>query len=592
MNLIEEFQAKLIEKNYTAYLIPTADYHSSEYISDFFKVRQHLSGFTGSMGTLLVFQKAAYLWVDGRYFIQAAREIDDKYITLMKMGQPNVPTVIEFLAKNLNAKDTLAFDAKLLNTKEALAIKAAINKDVTIVNDGLIIYSVWPNRPGLPFSLLYKLDDYYTGKTYQEKLELVQAKIKEANADCCLLAGLEDQAWLYNLRGNDVLHTPVFLAYSLISASGTILFVDPRKIDLNVFKYLEENNIFVKPYNDIYDYMKNIKTKTILVDDAKLNYALYLILSPSNKFVIKQEPTQLLKAVKNNVEINNIKIAHAKDGLAVFRAMNYIKKNNGVVEYSELGIGNFIEKQRAQTQSFIDISFDTICGFNEHAAMMHYKATPETSTIIKGNGLILIDSGGHYFEGTTDITRTYSVGKVNDKIKTHYTTVLKSVIALTKAIFLKGCAGYNLDVLARQPIWELLIDYKCGTGHGVGNILSVHEGPNNFRWQIRNNDLESQVLQPGMITTVEPGIYLENKYGIRIENELLCVERETNEFGTFLGFETITYAPIDLDPIKVSMLTKEEKDWINTYHQMVYEKLSPLVDKSELEDLAHYTRKI
>ena len=583
----------MIEKNYTAYLIPTSDYHSSEYISDYFKLREFFTGFNGSMGTLLVMQNNAYLWVDGRYFIQAAKQIDDKIITLMKMGTPNTPTLTEFLANNLNPKDTLAFDGKLLNTKTVIDIIKSIKNGINIVNDENIIDSLWPERPKLPFSLLFTLDDFYTGKAYKEKLQQILDKLKENNAEYYLLASLEDQAWLYNLRASDVLHTPVFLAFSLISNNSTILFVDTKKIDINVAKYLENNEIILKPYNEIYNYIKNLKAKNILINYDKVNYALYSIIKNTGISIIsKDDPTLLLKAIKNETEIENTKIAHIKDGLCVFRTMNYIKKNYENNDLSELGIGNYIENLRKETEGFIDISFDSICGFNEHGAMMHYKATPDSSSKIKNNGLVLLDSGGHYFEGTTDITRTFSIGKINDKMKIHYTTVLKSVIALSKAIFLKGCTGFNLDALAREPIWQLLIDYKCGTGHGVGNILSVHEGPNNFRWQIRNSNLDSQVLLPGMITTVEPGIYLENKYGIRIENELLCVEKETNEFGTFLGFETITYAPIDLDPIKPSLLTKEEKEWINEYHKMVYEKLRPYLDKTELDALALYTRKI
>ena len=300
-----------------------------------------------------------------------------------------------------------------------------------------------------------------------------------------------------------------------------------------------------------------------------------------------------MKAVKNETEIKNIKIAHIRDGVAVTKFMYYIKNNyKNNVEMSEISVSDYLAKLRSQNKGFVDLSFNTICAYGPHGAMMHYSADNESNAVIKGNDFLLVDSGGHYLEGTTDITRTYAMGEISDKMKTHYTTVLKSVIDLSMAIFLKGCNGNNLDILARGPIWKLLIDYKCGTGHGVGNLLSVHEAPNGFRWQIVPERNDSAKFIPGMITTNEPGIYLENKYGIRIENEMLCIEKETNDFGTFYGFETITYAPIDLDAIKPSLLTKEEKDWLNNYHQQVFELVSPYLTFEEKEWLTEATRKI
>ena len=594
MRNIELFQQKMVEKKYDAYIVPTSDYHNSEYICDFFKCREFLSNFTGSQGTLVVLQNNAYLWADGRYYIQAAKQIEGTGISLMKMGQPNVPTIEDFLAENLKTGDTLAFDGRVMNTSFVNSIKAKINSKINIVYNTDLVGEIWKNRPSLPYSLIYKLEDFYTGKNFQSKLADVREKMKDYDADIHIITSLEDQAWLFNLRANDILHTPVFLAYTIITQTTVTLFVDFKKLDIEVSNYLDNNDVIVRQYNDLNEVLRGIKSRRILIDLAKANYSITALLeSQGNTLLNHKDPTLFMKSIKNETEIKNIKIAHIRDGVAVTKFMCYVKKAYEAGEdISEISISDFLAKQRAEQKGFIDLSFNTICAFGPHGAMMHYSANSETNAPIKGNGFLLVDSGGHYLEGTTDITRTMAIGKTSDIMRTHYTTVLKSVIALSQAIFLKGCNGNNLDILARGPIWKLLIDYKCGTGHGVGNLLSVHEAPNGFRWQIVPERFDSAKFEPGMITTNEPGIYLENKYGIRIENEMLCVEKDTNEFGTFYGFETITYAPIDLDAIKASLLTKDEKDWLNSYHQMVYEKISPYLTFEEKEWLADATRKI
>ena len=583
------------DNNIDAYIIPTNDYHMSEYVSDFFKSRAFLSGFNGSAGTLVVTKEKAYLWTDGRYFIQAANQIDEKYIELMKMGQPDVPDINEFLADyfKIEGNNKLGFDGKVMATSDVLRIKKAIPENVYISSRTDLINLVWNDRPELPYSLIYKLSKFFTGKNYSDKLKDVREILAKDNIDVYVLSSLEDQAWLYNLRANDVSHTPVFLAYTVITPQNTILFTDNKKIDLVVEKYLNENNIILKEYNEIYDYLKGIKEKRVQLNFKKANYELYnSLLGKDNIIIDKEDPTLLMKAIKNKTEIKNIKIAHERDGVAMTKFMYYLKNNFGKTDMTELSLSDYLEKLRKKNKGFVDLSFNTICAFNEHAAMMHYSATKESSSKVEKGGLLLVDSGGHYMEGTTDITRTFALGKVSDIMKTHFTTVLKSVIALDQAVFMKGCTGQNLDILARGPIWKLGIDYKCGTGHGVGYLLSVHEAPNGFRWKIVPERNDSCELQPGMITTDEPGIYLENKYGIRTENELLCVERESNEWGTFYGFETITYCPIDLDAIKPNLLTKEEKDWLNNYHKNVYDILSPSLNDEEREWLKEYTRKI
>lgn len=590
MTLLQNFQALMTSYDYDAYIIPTSDYHNSEYVSDYFKCRAYLSGFTGSAGTLVVTKTNAYLWVDGRYFIQAEQQIKDKNIDLMKIGEPGVPSIEEFLGDFFNdvKRKTLGFDGKVLTVELVNKIKKHLKDDIIIKSDVDLMKEFWLERPKMPFSVLYKLNKSFAGKTYNDKVKAVREEMKKYNADIYLLTQLEDQAWLYNLRANDVVHTPVFLAYTIITKNQALLFIDDNKIDLTVEKYLNENDIIIKDYDEIYNYLSLTSDKRILADLTKINYSLYSEIELRNEIIDKPNPTLLLKAIKNDTEIKNIKNAHIKDGIAMVKFMHYVKSSYAKgTKMDEISLSDKLQKLRESNKGLIDLSFNTICGFNDHAAMMHYSATPESKYQIEGNGFLLVDSGGHYLEGTTDITRTFALGKITDEMKTNFTAVLKAVINLADATFLDGCTGQNLDILARGQIWKRLIDYKCGTGHGVGYVLSVHEGPNSFRWQTPN-----AVLKPGMITTDEPGIYLEGKYGIRTENELLCVLDKTNEWGTFYKFETITYCPIDIDAIKTSMLTRFEKDWLNEYHQMVFEKLSPHLKGEDLEFLKEYTKKI
>ena len=590
MEQLEKFQSQMKIYNMDAYIIPTGDFHNSEYVSNYFKGREYLSGFTGSAGTLLVTQENAYLWTDGRYFIQAANEIEGNNVKLMKMGENQ--SLEEFLVDFMKDKQTIAFDGRVLPTSDVLSLNNKL-PNAKFVSDIDLVGQVWKERPKLPYSLIYKLDKMFSGMTYLEKLEKIREKMKEYGADVHILSSLEDQAWLYNLRANDVTHTPVFLAYTIITLDSVTLYVDSTKIDYSIDKYLNENDIHTKGYFDIYDQLSQIKGKKILMNFNKVNYQIYQGLSSNNELINKEDPSLLLKAIKNPTEIENIKKAHIKDGVAMTKFMYYLKTGyKEGQEMSEISVSDYLEELRRLDKGLVDLSFNTICGFKEHAAMMHYSATPETNSKITGNGFLLVDSGGHYLEGTTDITRTFAMGNISNEMKKHFTAVLKSNIALANAVFLKGCTGLNLDVLARGPIWQLNLDYKCGTGHGVGYLLSVHEGPNSFRWKSLPSKPSCQEFLPGMITTNEPGIYLKDKYGIRIENEMLCVEGTTNEYGTFLKFETITYCPIDLDAIQKSQLTYIEKEWLNNYHQMVYDKISPYLTKEEVEWLKEYTKKI
>lgn len=592
MNKIQNFQKLIKKHNLDAYIIPTSDYHNSEYISSYFKGRQYLSGFDGSAGTLIVTKDQAFLWTDGRYYIQAAKQIENKPIELMKQGTIDVPTINDFLQKTLLNNSVLGFDGKVVSTNFALnLIKDLPN---IVINSNLdLIGEFWQERPSLPLSQLFILDLDYSGMTFENKLSKIRREMQKLNADAHIICSLEDQAWLYNLRGNDVQHTPVFLAYTYISNDECHIFIDNKKIDSVVRDYLDSKKIIIHEYFEFYDFIKKINNNKILMDFNKVNYTIYLELSKhDNTFINALDPSLMMKAIKNDIEIKNTINAHIKDGVAFTKFMHFLKTNIKTGQLSEISVSDYLEKERKKQNGFVDLSFNTICAYKEHAAMMHYSATKNTDYHLETNGLILIDSGGHYLEGTTDITRTISLGKISQDEKKHFTLVLKAMINLSNAIFLEGCTGQNLDILARGPIWKELLDYKCGTGHGVGYLLSVHEAPNGFRWKKTTDRNDSAILRPGMITTNEPGIYLENKYGIRIENEMLCINKGSNEFGNFLGFQTITFAPIDLDAIEVTLLNNDEKKWLNQYHNDVFNTISPYLNNEEKEWLKLYTREI
>lgn len=587
--MLNKLQQLLKEKNIDAYIIPLSDYHLSEYVPDYFKIIKELTNFTGSSATLLVMQETALLWTDGRYFLQAEKELNDK-IKLMKMKTEDTPTLLEYLKANLNDESTLAFDGRTISTNDYLNyknnLKCKISIDIDLTND------IWENRPLLPISMLYELEDIFTGESYNSKINRVLDLINQENCDVLCITSLEEQAWLYNLRADDVKHTPVFLSYTLIIDKKVHLYINENKLNENIKLFLNTNNIIIHPYNDIYNDLSMINNKIIMIDYNKVNSLVYYKISKSNKIINKINPITILKCIKNETEISNTKYAHILDGVAITKWLiwikNEIKKNNNL---TEVIVQDKLEQFRKEHEELIDLSFTSICAYKENGAMLHYNASNGNNATIKNEGILMIDSGGHYLYGTTDITRTISLGCPTYEEKLYFTTVLKSMIDLSDTVFLKGCSGQNLDIKARGPIWKLLLDYKCGTGHGVGHILSVHEGPNGFRWNKVESRNDSAVLLPGMITTNEPGIYLEGKFGIRLENELLCKEVTNNEWGTFYGFETITYAPIDLDLIDKSLLNQDEINWLNDYHEMVYDKLKDYF-QDDLENLKHLTKKI
>lgn len=574
------------------YYIPTADFHESEYVVEYFKARKFITGFTGSAGVAVIGQEEAWLWTDGRYFIQAASQIEGSGFGLMKMGQEGVPTVMQYLGEKLQEGQCIGFDARVVNTNDAKEFaKIAAKKHGSLKTDKDLLDEVWTDRPALIHQPADVLKDEFNGEATASKLARVREQMEKEEAQYHIISTLDDIAWILNVRGNDIPHVPVVLSFLVIGKEDAMWFVEENALSDAVKEMAAECGITIRPYEDVYAYAATIpENSTVLLDKRKVNYRITNALSETVHIVSKANPSQLMKAIKNEIELENTRKAHLLDGIAVTKFMYWLKKNVGKIPMDEVSVSDYLQSLREQMEGYRDISFDTIAGYNANAAMMHYKAEPDTAAKLEPQGMLLVDSGGHYDTGTTDITRTFVLGPISDIQKKHFTMVVKSNLNLANVKFLYGCNGISLDVICREPIWKENLDYQCGTGHGVGYLLNVHEGPNSFRWQYRpgfDNPFEA-----GMITTDEPGIYLQDQYGIRTENELICVKGEKNQYGQFMGFENITYVPIDLDGIDKQYLNAEDVKQLNDYHKMVYEKISPYMTPEENEWLKEYTREI
>lgn len=589
---VSDLQNLLKEKGISAVIIPTDDFHMSEYVGDYFKARNYFSGFTGSAGVMVVAQDEANLWVDGRYFIQAEKQLENTGIIQRNMGEPGVPTIEEYILGKVGEGEVLAFDGRVVsynagkNYAEKLGAKGA-----SISTEEDIPGMLWTDRPAMSAEKAYVLPVEFSGKTVQEKLGDVRAVMAEKGTDVHVITSLDDIAWLYNIRGNDVLCTPVVLSYAVVTMDKAYIFANPSVFDEDVMAHLTASGVEVKPYEEVYSFLKTVdKESKVLIDTTKANYA--IVSSIEAEVVSAPNPEMEMKAVKNPVEQENFRISHIQDGVAVTKFMYWLKKNAGKVPMTEYTAQEYLSQLRYERPNNLGLSFTPISGYKENAAMMHYSANPETAKEITNEGMLLVDSGGHYWEGSTDITRTFVLGPISDEIKEHYTAVVRGVIGVSKAKFLHGCVGMTLDILSRGPIWDLDLDYKCGSGHGIGYLLNVHEGPQGFRWRMLPGRNEGAVLTEGMITTIEPGIYIEGSHGIRVENEILCRKGAFNEYGQFMEFETITFAPIDLDGIDPQYMTKTEREWLNNYHAQVFEKISPYLTAEETEWLKEYTRAI
>lgn len=586
MKKLEMIRDVMKKSNIDYYIIPSSDYHQSEYVSNYFKGREFISGFTGSAGTLLIGLDNAYLWTDGRYFIQAEKELNGTGIYLMKMRTPGYPTMDEWINDNIKSGETLGFDGGVFSVsqyKGFLKIAKLNNFNINMEND--LLNEVWETRGELPKNKAFIHEEIYCGKPTSKKVEEVRNNMKKQGAQNYIISSLDDIAWLCNIRGNDIEFNPVVLAYVIINEKYANLYIDKDKIDIEIENKLKSEGINLYDYSDIDKHVKNIKGTTIL-DESKLNAKVYSYLDKDIRIINEVNITTKLKAIKNDIEIANIEKSQIRDGVAMVKFIKWLKESLGKEKITEVSLAKKLSSIRAEGENYRGDSFGTIAGYKEHAAMMHYSATESTAYEIKREGMLLVDSGAQYLDGTTDITRTFILGPITDEEKRDFTLVLKGHISLAMAKFLKGTTGINLDILARRPLWNYGIDYKCGTGHGVGFFLNVHEGPQGIR-----PEGNTTVLEPGMIITNEPGVYKEGKYGIRTENTLLVVkDMISEEFGEFYKFETISYCPIDLNGIDINMLTLEEKEWLNNYHKTVFEKLSPYLNEDEVNFLKNETR--
>ncbi len=591
---IAKLRALMEQNGIDAYIVPTADFHQSENAGEYFKCREFISGFDGSYGTVMIAKDEAGLWTDGRYWTQAEKQLEGSGISLFHMFEDGVPTMEEYLAQIVPENGKVAFDGRVVSMEEGQDLeKALAPKNITIEYSCDLVGDVWEDRPEISKEPVFVLDEKYTGESVASKLERVRNVMKENGVTAHIIASLDDVCWLINMRGNDVVYYPLIFSYALVKLDGMDLFIDENKLNDEAKALLAENNITVRPYNDIYEEVKNLKAgESVMIDPMKLNYALYNNIPEGVEKIEHQNPTILMKAMKNDVELENIKNAHIKDGIAVTKLMHWMKTNVGKIKITEMSAARKLEEFRKEQEGYIRDSFAPICAYKDHAAMMHYEPTDESDVEVLPEHLFLTDTGGGYIEGSTDITRTFVMGPVADELKTHFTAVVRGMLNLSRAKFLYGCFGYNLDAIARGPIWDLDIDFKCGTGHGVGYLLNIHEPPTGFRWQIVKSKNEHHKFEEGMVLTNEPGVYVEGSHGIRIENEMIVTKGEKNEFGQFMHFETITFAPIDLDGINPDEMTKFEREWLNNYHAQVFEKIGPHLTEEEREWLKEYTRAI
>lgn len=579
---------KMSQASIDAYVIPTDDFHGSEYVGDYFCCREYVSGFTGSAGTLVVTANWAGLWTDGRYFLQAAQQLTGSGINLMKMGQPGVPTWLDWLKENLKSGQILGFDGRSMTcgTGRSLenamtAAKVSIRYDLDLVGD------IWTDRPAMSSAPVWALDEKYAGRSRSDKLLALRRDVAALGADTYILTSLDDLAWLLNIRGDDVACCPVVLGDLLLDREGLWLYTDEQKFSPELKEALTADGVALRPYLDLYEDVKHLpEDSAVLVDPSKVNFA---ILKNISALVVEGEnPTVLPKGIKTEAEAENERLAHIKDGVALTRFMKWLKEHVGKEEITEISAAEKLEHYRESMENYLGPSFDPIMGYGPHGAIIHYSATEETDAVLEPRSFLLSDTGGHYLEGSTDVTRTFVLGPLTEEMRHHYTAVLRGHLNLGGAVFKAGCTGGSLDILARKPLWDEMLDYNHGTGHGVGYLLSVHEGPQNIRY----GGGSAAKLEPGMITSNEPGLYLEGQYGIRLENLVLCVKRAENEYGTFLGFENLTMCPFELDAIIPEEMTRQEKDLLNAYHKTVFETLSPWFDEAETQWLRDATRAI
>ena len=591
---IEKLRSLMKEKGIDAYLVPTEDYHNSEYVGEFFKCRKYITGFTGSAGKALIMQDMAGLWTDGRYFIQARQQLEGSGIVLFKMGEPEVPTIEEYLEQHLEKGQCLGFDGKTVSSANAAELESRMEKlGVSISCQEDLVGEIWEDRPALSCEPVMELAPVWTGETRAKKLARIREEMKKEGADVFVLTSLDDIAWLLNIRGGDIHTCPVVLSNLMMTMDRVTLYAQEQAFSQTVKEALAEDGVVMAPYMQIYENVKKIPSgMRVMMDEERVNFLLKENVAGDAKILDRLNPTLLKKAVKNAVEVENIRTAHIKDGTALTRFIFWIKKNVGKLPITELSAAEKLNEFRREQENFMGNSFDPIISYGEHAAINHYSATEETNIPIDPAGLLLCDTGGHYLEGTTDTTRTVAVGPLREDQKVMFTAVLRGMLNLADAKFREGCAGYHLDYIARKPLWELGKDFNHGTGHGVGYYLNVHESPNSFRWKLLPGRGTSAPFEEGMVTSDEPGYYVEGDYGIRHENLIVCRKAKKTEWGQFYCFEHLTMVPFDLDGILPDQMTTHERELLNSYHEKVYKTIGPRLNEEERDWLRTATRAI
>lgn len=585
---INDLREQMKLHNIDCYIIPSFDAHQSEYVADYWKCRKWISGFTGSAGTAVITLDKALLWTDGRYHVQAEKELEKTEYILMKQGIQGVPKIEEWIVENLENGATVGFDGNLFAYSSYKNFLIAFERNDLKINYAHdLLTPIWSNRPAIPATPVMELAVKYAGKSRVEKLEEVREEMKRLGGESYLLPNLDDIAWLFNIRGNDVLFSPFVVSYAYITMSEVYLFVEESKVPEEVKQSLHNDEVQLKPYEEIINFLGEVEVASVLYAPATTSVSLVKAFASNVKGIEKGDIATRFKAIKNEIEIKNTRNSQIKDGVAMVEFKKWLMENVPKGTVTEISVEEKLREYRAKQPLNMGESFHTIAGYGANAAMMHYAATEENYATIEEKGFLLFDSGGQYLDGTTDITRTVAVGDLTEEEKIDYTLTLKSHIGLAQAQFLRGTCGPHLDILARRPMWEVGLDYKCGTGHGVGFLLNVHEGPHTIRC-----GQNAVALELGMIVTNEPGVYKAGKHGIRIENTMLVVKDQVTEFGEFYKFEVVSFCPIDTKPLKKEMMTEKEVKWLNDYHLQVFEKLSPHCDEATKEFLKEVTKAI
>lgn len=591
---LAKLRAKMEENGIDFYIVPTADFHQSEYVGEHFKARKYITGFSGSAGTAVITKSEAKLWTDGRYFLQAAAELEGTTVELMKMRVEGVPTLTEYLNDALPEGGVLGFDGRVVSTGEGQCYA-----DIAASKGGKVVYSldlideIWEDRPPLSEKPAFSLDIKYTGESTASKLARIRKVMKESGANVHIETALDDICWALNVRGDDIDYFPLILCYAAITEDTVELYVDERKFDDELKASLAKEGVRFHPYNDIYEDIKKYgEGDALLIDTSQLNYALYNNIADSVKKVEQENPELMFKTLKNDVELENIKTAELKDSVAHIRFMKWLKENAGKIEITELSASDKLDEFRKAMGNYLRPSFEPLSAYGEHAAIVHYTTTEESSIPVADGNMLLMDTGAGFYEGSTDITRTYAIGELPKYMKEHFTIVAIANLLLANAKFKQGCSGVQLDLLARKPFWDRNLDFDHGTGHGFGYLMNIHEAPINFSYGYRHIKQMDHPFEEGMVFTDEPGIYIAGSHGVRLENNLTVRKGEKNEYGQFMYFEMLSYIPFDLDALDPEIMTQPEKDMVNAYHKSVYEKVSPLLNDEEKEFLKKYTRAI